>query len=63
MVIDNYDLWEAHDREEQERLDRMPLCECCNQPIQDEYCYEINGEVLCEDCLVSLYRKDVEDVA
>ena len=62
-MIDNYDLWEAHDREEQERLDRMPLCECCNQPIQDEYCYEINGEVLCEDCLVSLYRKDVEDVA
>lgn len=50
MVIDNFTLWEAHDREERERLDRLPLCECCNQPIQQEKAVYYNDQWFCEDC-------------
>lgn len=50
MVIDNFALWEAHDREEQERLDRLPICECCNHPIQQEEAIHYNDQWFCEDC-------------
>lgn len=50
MVIDNFALWEMHDREEQEQLDRLPLCECCNQPIQQEQAVYYNDQWFCEDC-------------
>jgi formylmethanofuran dehydrogenase subunit E len=50
MVIDNFALWEAHDREEQVQLDKLPLCECCNQPIQQERAVYYNDQWFCEDC-------------
>ena len=42
---------EARDRDQQEGLDRLPVCACCGEPIQDDYYYEINDEILCEECL------------
>lgn len=60
-MIDNYDLWEAHDREQAEELEKLPVCDCCGERIQDEYYYEIDGEILCEECLKDRYRRDTED--
>ena len=58
---DNYDIWEAHERELEKRLERLPVCDVCNQPIQDEHLYLINDEFICPECLERDFRKDVDD--
>lgn len=59
-IPDNYDLWEAHDREQEQRLAKRPVCDYCQEPIQDDFYYEINGENICEHCLDQFFRKEVE---
>ena len=34
----------------------LPMCCECNERIEDEFCYEINGEVLCETCMEQYKR-------
>lgn len=60
-IPDNYDLWEAHDREQAKQLERLPVCEICGKPIQDEHLYLINDEFVCPECLERDFRKDVDD--
>lgn len=59
-IPDNYDIWEAHDNEKEMRLARRPLCAECDQHIQGETAYYINGEWICEECMDS-YKRYVED--
>ena len=51
-----------HDRRQEEALDKRPVCCYCAEPIQDDFCYEINGEYFCEDCLDMHFRKAVDDI-
>lgn len=60
-VPDNYDILEAHEAKQQKTLDRLPRCSECDEPIQSETCYEINDELICEDCLKNNHKKWVED--
>lgn len=50
-----------HDAERSKWLKSLPVCADCDNPIQDEYCYEFNGEYICESCLKDLHRKEVEE--
>ena len=50
-----------YDAEQQRELDRLPVCVECDEPIQDDVYFEINGECLCERCLIENHRKAVED--
>ena len=43
-IPDNYDLWEEHDRKQTEWVKRRPRCADCDNEIQDEFAYYINGE-------------------
>ena len=61
-IPDNYDLFEAHEAEQERWLDMLPRCCECDEPIQDDYLYEINGEYICERCLKDNYRKSVDSV-
>ena len=54
--------WEEHDRQKEEELKKLPECCECNEHIQDDYCFEINDEIICERCLVKNYRKSTEDL-
>lgn len=60
-IPDAYDLWEAYDREQAKRLAKLPVCGYCDQPIQDDFYYEIEGEIICETCLDRHFRKDVDN--
>lgn len=53
--------FERYDAEQQKQLDKLPKCSICDEPIQDDYYYEINAECICEDCLNDNFRKDIED--
>lgn len=53
--------FECYDLEQQKRLDRLPVCADCGEPIQDDHYYLINDEIIGPDCMESGYRKEVED--
>jgi formylmethanofuran dehydrogenase subunit E len=38
---------------------RLPHCEYCGEAIYETY-FDINGEIMCEDCLRKNYEYDVE---
>jgi soluble lytic murein transglycosylase-like protein len=50
-----------HDAEQQKELEKCPKCSMCDEYIQDDFLYEINDEVICEECLNDNFRKSVED--
>lgn len=56
---DNYDAWVRHDAEQGAELARRPLCEYCEEPIQDEYAYYIEGVWFCESCMNEHFRREV----
>ena len=50
-MIDNYSLWAAHDADEVERIEALPVCDYCGEPIQDESYHQIGGLNYCDRCL------------
>ena len=48
-----------HDREQNRLLDRLPKCDCCRMPIQDEYMFDVYGDAYCEKCATQLFRREV----
>lgn len=53
--------FEAWDAERQAGIDRLPVCAYCGEPIQDDFCYAINDEPVCEECLKEHFRKHTDD--
>ena len=50
-----------HDAEQEKKIEKLPVCDYCDEHIQDEYAYYINGEWICEFCLDRHFRKDMID--
>lgn len=48
---DNYDAFCRHDAEQEKALAKLPECSECGEPIQEDECYEFNGELICLDCM------------
>jgi hypothetical protein len=64
MYIRTDDPVKDYDRyaEEQDKLlEKCPVCSYCDKHIQDDYLYEINDELICEECIKDNFRKNVED--
>ena len=51
--------FERHDAEQEEWLERLPVCDDCGEHIQDEHYYDINGFKICPDCLKE-YEREVD---
>ena len=54
----DFDRWDA---EQTAKLEKLPRCTECDEPIQDDCCYEINGELVCPECLDNNHKHWVED--
>lgn len=50
--------FEKYDEQQNRRLARLPVCADCDEHIQDETAYYINGEWICESCMDS-YKQEV----
>ena len=61
-IPDYLDHWADHNRQQEESLKNLPECCECGEKIQDEYCFEINDEFVCERCLIENHRKNTEDL-
>ena len=62
MIYSNDDLdraLAAYEKAQQEWEDSLPHCDCCGEPI-DDYVWEIDDEILCEDCAIEKYRRSVD---
>lgn len=42
---------------------RLPKCEKCKQTIEEDDYFEIDDEILCEDCMRKKYMKNTHDYA
>ena len=47
-------------KEQQDWEDSLPKCDHCKE-IMDDYVFDIDGEILCIECMIAKYRRDVED--
>ena len=53
--IADFDRWDAEQAAYEARL---PHCDYCGEPCYETY-YEINGEIICEEC-IEKFRHDVD---
>jgi formylmethanofuran dehydrogenase subunit E len=51
------------DRKQAEAEARLPVCDECKQRINEEDYYDIDGEILCEECMKNRYKRSTEDYA
>ena len=56
---DPYADFQNHEREQELVASKLPECDYCGSTIDDHY-FNINGEILCEDCLNENFRMVVE---
>ena len=52
--------FERHDAKQQKKLERLPVCCCCEEHIQQEKAVHMDGRWYCDDCLDDM-REYTED--
>ncbi len=40
---------------------RLPKCDLCGEPV-DTFLFNVDGDFLCEDCMISALRISVDDL-
>ena len=50
-----------YDSDKEEALAKLPICEKCKQPIQQEKAVYYNDQWICEDCEYDLWKDIRED--
>lgn len=40
-----------YEAEQQKALDRLPICSHCRERIMDDELYDIDGTLICKDCM------------
>lgn len=48
-------------QKQEEQLEKLPICECCGEPIQQEEAIYYNDQWCCEDCEDEFWRSIRED--
>ena len=43
--------FEMHDAEQSAKLDRLPECDNCNRPIQQDTFFLYRGDKICRECM------------
>ena len=61
LTIDNYRLWEEHDRREARRDRKLPTCERCAEPIRQWDAVRIGRRWYCDECLKEMREETMED--
>lgn len=59
-IPDNYDIWHDHQSRLDQELLRRPVCSHCEDPVQEDHCYEVAGQILCPHCLETYFRKELD---
>lgn len=58
--------FEQHDAKKEEWLSKRPVCDMCGHHIQDDYYFDVDGDILCDRCMDGYIRdnflKFIEEV-
>ena len=49
------------DHREAQYLESLPVCDGCGLPINEDYYYNVYGELYCEDCLNNIFRHSIDE--
>lgn len=60
-MLEMYDLWERHDREQEKWLETLPVCNMCRNPIQQDKAIYYNDQWICEECERDFWQEIRED--
>ena len=60
-MIDNSDLFEIYDRQRERKLEKLPTCERCGEPIYQYKAVRINRCWYCDSCIEELREDTTED--
>ena len=58
---DYNDFFNDHEARQEKKAERFPKCFDCGEVILDEFCFEFEGDLFCEDCLCKNHKKRTED--
>jgi formylmethanofuran dehydrogenase subunit E len=53
--------YSRYDAERQKEEESLPKCDICGEPIQDDYLYDLDGNLVCEECLIDNFKKPVDN--
>ena len=56
--VADFERWNA---DQEKELSRLPKCIDCGEPIQDDYLFDINGDLFCEECMKANFKRWTED--
>jgi len=56
-IPDMYDMYAQYEQEQEKLRERLPICEECGHRIEDDYAYDLDGTVICEDCMGRKYKR------
>lgn len=56
--IADFNRWDAKREKE---LEELPRCIDCGEPIQDEYLFDIDGDLFCAKCMIANFRKSTDN--
>lgn len=56
-----WEYWGDYCEEEEKYKRKLPICVKCGNRITDEYLYNIDGDLYCDDCGSDLFKKRTEN--
>lgn len=60
-MLDYNDFYDMHLAEQEKWLAKRPKCCCCDEHIQDDFLYDIGGDLYCEECMEKEFRRYAEN--
>lgn len=48
--------YERYAAEQERELQKLPVCECCGEPIQQEKAVYYNDQWICKDCEIDFWK-------
>ena len=42
-------------------MEERPICEYCDNPVSGDHYYNINGDVICQQCMEEHFRREIDD--
>jgi formylmethanofuran dehydrogenase subunit E len=55
--IADFERWDA---EQQECIEKSPVCSNCGKHVMDDHYYLIDDENFCPDCLENEFRREID---
>lgn len=46
---------ERYYADQEREMQKLPKCSECGEPITDDFCWDIDGEIYCQDCADKLF--------